>query len=515
MAIESSHQGNLLRTAAAAFSALCVIVIGYYAVSLQVNHDGREYAVMAARKAVTGTDTLLKQADTAAEQAREFLTGPCSPDVRRELARLTIQQPNLRIISLISGNQLTCSSFGTFISRTVDLKQFTDHRLSLRSGSVVTPGSPLVILLTSFPEGIVTVSVGASQLIALISPPDSHSVMAIRIGNQRLSSEGNLIPASHLADVHEIHSDLYPFSVEFSYPVAFPFRQVLERGKAPIVLFILFGVLSGILVWRYSFRQPTPYDHLAKAISRNEILPWYQPVIHAQSGEIYGVEVLARWRHPTGVFIPPDVFIPQAEKSGLIIPLTRLLMNRVADELAPVIQRMRPPFHIAFNISAAHIRAGNLTASDFREFQSAFPEGSIQLVAEITEREPFEQSPELTDLLRNLHQQGVQVALDDFGTGYSNLGYLNTLPIDYIKIDRSFVNHLKEGEGSDRLVACVTSMAETLGIGMIAEGVESGYQAEWLVAHHVTFLQGYYFSRPLPASGLIRMVVLQGKHFNL
>ena len=154
-----------------------------------------------------------------------------------------------------------------------------------------------------------------------------------------------------------------------------------------------------------------------------------------------------------------------------------------------------------------------MTAADFREFQSAFPEGSVQLVAEITEREPFEQSPELNDLLHNLRQQGVQVALDDFGTGYSNLGYLNTLPIDYIKIDRSFVNHLKEVEGSDRLVGCVTSMAETLGIGIVAEGVETEYQASWLIAHHVTFLQGYYYSRPLPAAGLIRLVVLQGKNF--
>jgi len=131
------------------------------------------------------------------------------------------------------------------------------------------------------------------------------------------------------------------------------------------------------------------------------------------------------------------------------------------------------------------------------------------LVAEITEREPFTKFLGLNEFLHTLNRQGIHIALDDFGTGYSNLGYLNTLPVDYIKVDRSFISRLTEDESTDSLVEYAISMAKTLSLGLIAEGVETRYQAEWLAAQQVAFLQGYYFSRPLPASDFIRLAVLQ------
>lgn len=273
-----------------------------------------------------------------------------------------------------------------------------------------------------------------------------------------------------------------------------------------LIVFLSVGV--GVIIWYLRFRAITPYDHLAQAISRGEIVPWYQPVICSDTGEIHGFEVLARWRH-SGVIILPDVFIPLAEKNDLIIPLTRQLIEQTAVDLRPIIHRIHQPFHVAFNISAVHLQSDTSISEDFHQFQSSFPKGSIQLIAEITEREPFTQTPQLNELLLNLHLQGILVALDDFGTGYSNLGCLNELLIDYIKIDRSFVKRISEEHGSDKLVDCVINMAKMLELGIVAEGVETAYQAEWLTAHHVKLLQGYYFSRPLPAADFVRIAVLE------
>jgi|GEM_PF-3841017 Predicted signal transduction protein containing sensor and EAL domains len=509
-----TRRRQLARILSTVLVVIGVAMSGYLTIRYQVNVNERKYIVFTAQEAVSGIDRLLNEANQAAERARKYLVFPCSQDIQHELNRLTIQQPHLRVINLISGNQLKCSSFSALTSQTMDFSQYVNHRLSLRSGSVITPGNPLLILLSSFPEGSVAVSIGATQLVDILSLPNNHSTLTLQVGARSLSSQGQLWTIQPQEKTHSVSSLVYPYSVVFSESPPLSFQHVLDRGKIPISLFTLFGIISGLLVWHFSFRQPTPYDHLIQAIKQKDIIPWYQPVISAQTGEIHGVEVLARWKHTSGMFILPDEFIPQAEKSGLILPLTGLLMSRVAEDLAPLIHRIRQPFHIAFNISAAHLHAADQTVSDFRRFQAAFPDGCIRLIAEITEREPFEQSPGLDNLLFRLRQQGVQIALDDFGTGYSNLGYLNTLPIDYIKIDRSFINYLSEDKGSDRLVECVVSMAETLGLGIVAEGVETEYQASWLASHHVTFLQGYYFSRPLPLSALIRMIVLQDKHFD-
>lgn len=505
----------LIRACVAILTGFCILIAGFLATGYQLDQAEREEMAFSARTAVARTDRLLDEAERSALVARRYLQEPCTQGVRNELNRLTIQQPHLRVVSILHGDKLVCSSFGLSAPRTVDISDYSGDRLSLREGSIITPEDPLLILLTHFPEGTIATSIGASHIADVLSLLSTHSALNFRVGQAYLSPQGEIKVSASGQHERNIHSSfsVYPYSIEYIAPVIPSFLKVFERGQVLITLFTLLGMLGGYLVWRQTFRLPTPYDYLAQAIKKREIVPWYQPVVCSRTGEIYGVEVLARWKHQSGMFIPPDVFIPQAEKSGLIIPLTRLLMMQAANDLAPVVKRMRQPFHIAFNVSAAHLRAGDLTVSDFRRFKDAFQDGSIQLIAEITEREPFEQSPDLDALLFNLRGYGVQIALDDFGTGYSNLGYLNTLPIDYIKIDRSFVSRLSNEPGSDKLVSCVISMARTLGLGIVAEGVETSFQASWLAAHQVAFLQGYYFSRPLTASAFIRLAVLQNKRF--
>ncbi|MHA1081266.1 EAL domain-containing protein (plasmid) [Enterobacter ludwigii] len=508
---KSSKSLNLARMLTALLTVLCIITVGTLATGYQVRESERREAAMAAQRAIIQIDLLLDEAGHGAVQARPFLAQHCSPNVRNELNRLAIKWPHLRVISLLQEEQLTCSSFDTPMLQKVDISHYAGQRLSLRQGSTITPNSPYIVLLSRFPEGTVSVSIALHHVTEILSLLSTHTSLSMRVDNQVLSSQGKLMPVTHLTSELYVRSDRYPYTVGYVRPSIPPLWTLPKRSNILFSLFIILSGVGGGLVWVLSFKPPSPYDQLAQAVKRQDIIPWYQPVVSSLTGKIQGVEVLARWKHRSGVFIPPDVFIPQAEKSGLIIPITRQLMSRAAADLAPVISRLYQPFHIAFNISAAHILAGKLTVDDFRHFLTLFPEGSIQLVAEITEREPFTKYPGLNELLHSFHRLGVQIALDDFGTGYSNLGYLNILPVDYIKVDHSFISRLTEGEPTDRLVECVISMAKTLNLTLVAEGVETRYQAEWLTAHQVAFLQGYYFSRPLPASGFIRLAVLQGK----
>lgn len=506
---ESKKKLYLFRMLAGLLTALCIMSVGMVATGYQVLESERHEALQAARLALIRTDLLIDEAEQAAVMASPYLAQPCSSSVRNELNRIAVKLPHLRVISLLKGNQLNCSSFDVPVPRTMDISQYAGNRLSLRHGSLITPDAPHIVLLTAFPEGTVSVSIAVQHLTETLSLLSMHTELSLTVGNQVLSPWGKILSASAAIGNPHIRSVRYPYFVNYVLPEVPPLRTLPVRGKVLFVLFCILSTLGGGLVWWFSFRPPSPYDQLEEAIKRREIIPWYQPVVCSGTGEIYGVEVLARWKHPSGVYIPPDVFIPQAEKSGLIIPLTRQLMTQAVKDLVPVISRLRQPFHVAVNISGAHIKAGKVTVEDFRQLLTSFPYGSIQLVAEITEREPFTHFANLEELLEDLRWQGIRIALDDFGTGYSSLGYLNTLPVDYIKIDRSFVSRLKEEEDSDGLIDCVINMARTLGLGIVAEGVETRYQAEWLAAHRVAFQQGYYFSRPLPASEFIQLTVLQ------
>ncbi|WP_044868579.1 EAL domain-containing protein, partial [Enterobacter ludwigii] len=236
------------------------------------------------------------------------------------------------------------------------------------------------------------------------------------------------------------------------------------------------------------------------------IVPYYQPIVNGDTGGLYGVEVLARWKHPKSGFIPPDVFIPIAERSGLIIPLTKGLMAKVVTELKPLLPKLPDGFHIGVNISARHINAPSFIA-DCRVFGKGFYGKEVKLVLEVTEREPLIDNPHLVENLTALHNAGFVIALDDFGTGYSGLSCLHALAIDYIKIDKSFVNRVSEAKDSTILLDCVIDLAKKLSLHIVAEGVETKEQLDYLNRNQITLLQGYYFGKPVSYKEFIKVIL--------
>lgn len=234
---------------------------------------------------------------------------------------------------------------------------------------------------------------------------------------------------------------------------------------------------------------------LEKAITDGEIIPFYQPVVDGRCGAVRGAEVLARWQPAHQPPVPPDHFIPLAEKTGLLTPLTRSLLRQVTRDLSALRALLPGEFHLGLNISASPTWDPSLTRALLHLKSVLYGRGTI--ILEVTERLPLISDSAFCTTLHQLHRRGIQVALDDFGTGYANLACLTQLPLSYLKMDKSFVRPIGEPGADSGVADCIIAIAEKMHLGIIAEGVETRLQARYLVSRGVYLHQGYYWSHPL------------------
>jgi diguanylate cyclase (GGDEF)-like protein/PAS domain S-box-containing protein len=237
--------------------------------------------------------------------------------------------------------------------------------------------------------------------------------------------------------------------------------------------------------------------NLRRALERDELLVYYQPLIDIQSGQIVGAEALVRWLHPRIGMIQPGEFIPLAEETGLIIPLGQIVLRQVCTDINTWEAQGLPPVKISLNLSAREFRQEDLSATIRKVFEEKSVDGHL-ITFELTESMVMHDVENTLDTLRELKKLGATVSLDDFGTGYSSLSYLKRFPIDTLKIDRSFVRDIHQ-DGDDAAIAhAVIAMAHKLGIRVIAEGVECAAQLDLLREFGCDLMQGYFFSRPVP-----------------
>ena len=239
-------------------------------------------------------------------------------------------------------------------------------------------------------------------------------------------------------------------------------------------------------------------------------MPFYQPIVNGREGTLRGVEVLARWKHPKAGYISPASFIPVAEKSGLIVPLTQSLMRQVAENMNAIASKLPSGFHVGINFSASHITSPTFV-QECLHYRDSFNRDDLNLVIEVTEREPLDVDEDLVQRLNILHENGFVIALDDFGTGYSGLSYLHDLHIDYIKIDQSFVGRVNELPDSTRILDCVLDLARKLSLSIVAEGVETKAQLDYLNKNNIVFLQGYYFYKPVTFTEFVMILLSKPK----
>ncbi|MGI9054409.1 MAG: putative bifunctional diguanylate cyclase/phosphodiesterase [Pyrinomonadaceae bacterium] len=246
---------------------------------------------------------------------------------------------------------------------------------------------------------------------------------------------------------------------------------------------------------------------LRYAIERKELCVFYQPILDLNTIELTGFEALMRWQHPQRGLIPPDEFIPVAEMTGLIVPMTLWILRESCEQIVK--------WQHSFNLEKNLIVSVNLSGKHFahpdlvEQVEKIIKETGIDvkcLKLEITESAVMENAETAIGMLKQLRELGVHLSIDDFGTGYSSLSYLHRFPINTLKIDRSFVSTMEDGSENGEIVRTIIALAKALNLSVIAEGIESIHQLHQLRVLSCEFGQGYLFSRPVPEVDATRLL---------
>ena len=240
---------------------------------------------------------------------------------------------------------------------------------------------------------------------------------------------------------------------------------------------------------------------LRQALERDELRLHYQPKIDARTGRITGIECLLRWQHPALGTVQPDQLVPLAEETGLIVPIGKWALRAACLQARAWAAQGLPLFRMAVNLSARQFMSATLL-EDVMETIADTEMDPRLIEFEVTESMMMREPEEAVKLLRDLKAIGVRLTIDDFGTGYSSLAYLKRLPIDCVKIDASFVRGIPVDASDVAITETVIAMSRSLGLKVVAEGVETRDQMRFLQQRGCDEMQGFYFSRPLPAEGL-------------
>jgi EAL domain-containing protein (putative c-di-GMP-specific phosphodiesterase class I) len=251
-------------------------------------------------------------------------------------------------------------------------------------------------------------------------------------------------------------------------------------------------------------------SRLRQALANNELELHFQPFIDLRTAELVGAEALLRWRHPDLGLVSPREFIPLAELSGLIVPIGEWVLRKACEEARKWHENGFGDMTVSVNLSSRQFQQADL----MRQVRTALEESGLDpgsLDLEITESNAMQNAEHSIHTLWGLKKHGVRISMDDFGTGYSSLNYLKRFPIDRIKLDQSFVRDLPVDKDDAAIAMAVIAMGRSLELTVIAEGVETEEQLEFLRTHQCDQLQGFLLSTPLPAEAFQEFLARSGR----
>ena len=428
--------------------------------------------------------------------------------INRELTSRAAFAGNLRAILLVKeGNAFCSSATGSFnlplnvIAPLSDISRDID--LQLMPGTPLQPNKPALALWIKNPGSLqsgvfATLNITLAPYQLLASGHPEITGMALVAQRSALTSWQSVV----------IQNKNLPMPLHRQALTGYPLQFVLYGSTLAFSDYqniLLSGLLLSLLVsgacWLLLSVYQRPGKELIRGMKRGEFHVEYQPLVTSHDGQPYGMEALLRWTHPTKGPIPPDVFIHYAEAQNLIIPLTRHLFQLVSRDAHLLCHTIPRHACLSLNISPLHL-ADSGFRQDVLRWLDTMPADHFTYVFEITER-AMVRDENVGELFDWLHQQQIHIAIDDFGTGHSALIYLERYDFDYLKIDRGFVQSIGTDSLASPVLDTVLQLAKKLNLKSVAEGVETGEQAAWLINRGVTHLQGYIFSRPLRPETLI------------
>lgn len=432
--------------------------------------------------------------------------------VNAELTSRAAFSLNVRAFLLVKNNKAFCSSatggmdtFLTDLVPRIDIRKEID--MAILPGTPMMPDKPAMVIWYRNPlvnnSGVFTsLNINLTPYLLYTARQEDFDGIAIIVGNTVLSTFSD-----HLQTVDELTGT--PERVAKVEGVPLTLRLYANNWTWPDLWYALLlggmgGIIAGLLCYYIMSVRLRPGKEIVNGIKREQFYVVYQPVVDTHSLSVTGLEVLLRWKHPTAGEIPPDAFIHYAEAQQMIVPLTQHLFKLIARD-AHELQKVLPVgAKFGINIAPDHLHSSSFK-DDVRQLLASLPPNHFQIVLEITERDMLKEE-EASQLFEWLHTVGFEIAIDDFGTGHSALIYLERYTLDYLKIDRGFINAIGTETVTSPVLDAVLTLARRLNMMTVAEGVETPEQAKWLHDKGVRYLQGYWVSRPLPLNEFVRWV---------
>ncbi|WP_049034730.1 EAL domain-containing protein [Klebsiella aerogenes] len=481
--------------------AILIVLLSSGMAYRQLNRD----MAVTANILMSQVDYVTTIARNASRVTAELSAQPCE-NVLQQMTENGDLTPYIRSTGLIRDGILICSSvtgaeqksaidvYGVAVSAPTGIL-----KVIATEGTISVPGSTAVIYAYGAGNRMTAFSVVDAWYFADLMDAlddESHSVQLLQFnggpvisGKEKIAPHAKMFKAEFNSAVSQAHLQVLTPVLSLRHYIL---RNLLFLGPMSLLL-----TMAILYMWcHWDSRKMSLADEIRKGIANGEFRVYYQPICDSATGSCYGAEALMRWQQPTGRNISPMVFIRVAEEEGLIVSLTQHLFNLIEDDVRA--WKVTPPFHLGVNIAAPHLTGRSFTTDVLRLWVSL--DAAFCLVLEITERSLVGDTEMASAKLQELRQKGCQVAIDDFGTGYCSLSLLQSLPVDYLKIDKIFIDSLTSAGGDTPVLETIVGLSRRLGLITIAEGVTAAHQIDWLIKNQVPYVQGYYYGRPMPAA---------------
>lgn len=476
--------------------------------------DAEQGRVLAyARDIVRRSDDTALQIRDGAAMLLQADFDPCSQADISLMREIDLSSSYIQAIGRVVGSQLVCSSLGN--SDLIPLGPIdyvgaagaavrSNVELPLAKGknfAVIEWQGFAAVVHQALP---IDLDVDSDTSLALFHP-DSLTLLAQQgeikpewldalHGNRAVS----FTDSTHVVAV--LRSDRFATAAVAAVPTAYLTARVNEFSMRFVPIGLLGGIGLALVVMYLARLQLSMRSVLRTALKRGEFFVEYQPMVDLRSRQWVGAEALIRWRRPTGELVRPDLFIPVAEDTDIITQITERVVQLVAAD-APQILRKNADFHIGINLTAKDLQASH-TAELLDWLTQHTGARSSNFLVEATERGFVADANAAREVLGSIRSRGIAVAIDDFGTGYSSLSYLEKFQLDFLKIDKSFVDTIGTDGATSQVVLHIIEMAHSLKLELIAEGVETEAQAQFLEKRGVRYAQGWLFGKPMPSADL-------------
>jgi sensor c-di-GMP phosphodiesterase-like protein len=468
-----------------------------------------------ARDVIHRSDATADQAARRIRELRESGYPPCSAKAQQLMRVIDLETTYIQAIGAVRNGVMVCSSLGKLPIPLGPDPYRTSKGYTIYSEVPLEGDGKRTPLLALERDGFAVLIHRDLPIDATVSEAEVSLGLFHTERKQTIITRGFIDPAW----VARLNGQLESTIVDGAYLVTFvrstqtlvaaiaavPLTHVDRRAVTIAWRLVPAAALGGAIIAALVFlawRSQTSIDSaLRQALRRHELYLVYQPIVDLASGAVVGVEALLRWRRASGEDVSPELFIPVAERGKLILDLSNCVMQMIARDTAGYLAT-HPDFHVAINLSASDFQTDAIVGK-IEHLIAACGAKPSNFILEITERS-FLNLDAARTVLQELRKREIAVAIDDFGTGYSSLSYLESLHVDYLKIDRSFIEAIGTGAPTSQVVGHIIEMARTMHLKMIAEGIESDAQAAFLRERHVQFAQGWSFGKPMPFGDIVR-----------